>query len=254
MAKYKVGDKVRVKAIKADEEYGSVGDRSMKCKVTNEMARKAGGIVTITEVGVHDTYTRYRIAEDSWFWADGMFEGLATDYKVRCVGYNRDERYFTVGKVYDVVNGTITNDNGFTYTSDGCVEWLGGWYKFERVGNDTHKIVITTDGKTTTARLFDGKELVRKAEAKCSPDDKFDFMVGAELAMERLMDKKPVNPFKVGDFVKIKSNDSKYHYFPVGSTGRVIKADTDGTCEVDGFFDNGNRGNQWIHIEELEKI
>jgi hypothetical protein len=122
---------------------------------------------------------------------------------------------------------------------------------------DSRKIVITTDGKTTTARLFDGKELIKRAEAKCSPDDKFDFMVGAKLAMERLTGKKPqkpVNPFKVGDFVKIKSNKTNYHGFPVGSVGRVLKADDDGTCEVDGFYDTGIRGNQWVEIEELEKV
>ena len=116
------------------------------------------------------------------------------NYKVRCVGYNRDERYFTVGKVYDVVNGTITNDNGFTYNKvnheKDVIKHLDFWYKFERV-EDAHKIVITTDGKTNTARLFNGKELIRKAEAKCSPDDTFDFMVGAKLAMERLEGKKP---------------------------------------------------------------
>ena len=134
--------------------------------------------------------------------------------------------------------------------------WYWGEHMIEGLADD-RKIVITTDGKTTTARLFNGKELVKKAEAKCSPDDKFDFMVGAELAMDRLLDKKPkkpVNPFKVGDFVKIKSNKTLYHGFPVGSVGRVTKADDDGTCEVDGFYDNGIRGNQWVEIEELEKV
>ena len=119
---------------------------------------------------------------------------------------------------------------------------------------DARKIVITTDGKTTTARLFNGKELVKKAEAKCSPGDKFDFMVGAELAMERLIDEKPVNPFKVGDFVKIKRNDNDFHCFPAGSVGRVIKANDDGTCEVDGFREDGTTIVQWVEIEELEKV
>lgn len=53
------------------------------------------------------------------------------------------------------------------------------------------KIVITTDGKTTTARLFDGKKLVKRAEAKCAPSDTFDFAVGAELAVKRLMGANP---------------------------------------------------------------
>lgn len=39
------------------------------------------------------------------------------------------------------------------------------------------KIVITTDGKETLARLYDGDVLVKSASAKCSPEDTFDFMV-----------------------------------------------------------------------------
>ncbi|MBR5291689.1 MAG: hypothetical protein IKU32_02105 [Clostridia bacterium] len=49
------------------------------------------------------------------------------------------------------------------------------------------KIVITTDGVTTTARKYDGKKIVKEAKAVCSKDDTFNFDVGAKLAMERLM-------------------------------------------------------------------
>lgn len=49
----------------------------------------------------------------------------------------------------------------------------------------TEKIVITRDHKTTTATLYRGDEKV-VATARCAPEDKFDFMVGAKLAMERL--------------------------------------------------------------------
>lgn len=52
--------------------------------------------------------------------------------------------------------------------------------------SDNHKIVITSDGKTTLARLYEGKKVVKSAEAKCSPDDEFDFTKGAKIAFERL--------------------------------------------------------------------
>ena len=115
--------------------------------------------------------------------------------KVKCVGYNRDERCFTVGKVYDVVDNTITNDNGFKYKysrslmGDSLLGWLGGWYKWEVV--PAEKIIITHDYKTTTATLYRGNEKV-VATIKCAPEDKFDFMIGAKLAMERLNDE--INP------------------------------------------------------------
>ena len=50
------------------------------------------------------------------------------------------------------------------------------------------KIVITTDGVTTTAKMYCGKEVIKKAEAKCAPGDKFDFEFGARLAMDRLVE------------------------------------------------------------------
>lgn len=53
---------------------------------------------------------------------------------------------------------------------------------------DEHKIVITTDGKTTTAKLYDGKKFIKEATAKCSPEDEFDFKIGAELAFRRVLE------------------------------------------------------------------
>ena len=50
------------------------------------------------------------------------------------------------------------------------------------------KIVITTDGAETLARLYEGNKVIKTATAKCSPDDKFSFETGAEIAFERLFD------------------------------------------------------------------
>lgn len=51
------------------------------------------------------------------------------------------------------------------------------------------KIVITTDGKETLARLYDESGKVTKsATASCHPDDPFDFELGARTAFERLME------------------------------------------------------------------
>lgn len=210
------------------------------------------------------------------------------DFKVKCVGYVEPvkERYFTIGKVYDVIDGAIVRDDGFRYHTwsdpscnpkyensfKGLCNWFANWYKFElvteskyKVGDkvkvrsdlnfdttygdmyflrdmgkyrgktvvidrifeeyygiegyremfwtdemfeglavENNKIVITHDGKTTTATLYreDGSKEV--ATAKCCPEDTFDFNVGAKLAMERLMKKVipiTVCGFKVGDRV-----------------------------------------------------
>lgn len=51
-------------------------------------------------------------------------------------------------------------------------------------------IIITTDWKTTTAKMGEDVGI-----AKCSPDDEFVFEVGAKLALERLFEnKKPFKP------------------------------------------------------------
>ena len=67
-----------------------------------------------------------------------------------------------------------------------------GWYWHENSIEGLaceNKIVITTDGAETLARLYGGNKVIKTATAKCSPDDKFDFETGATIAFDRLFDK-----------------------------------------------------------------
>ena len=52
-------------------------------------------------------------------------------------------------------------------------------------------IVITSDGKTTTATLRKGKKVIKTASATCSDKDTFDFSEGARIAFERLQGREP---------------------------------------------------------------
>ena len=63
-------------------------------------------------------------------------------FVVRCIGYNQhDERFFTVGQEYEVVNGRIATDDGYIYPkdknmradSDPSTWYLSDWYEFELV-------------------------------------------------------------------------------------------------------------------------
>lgn len=93
------------------------------------------------------------------------------NYKVRCVGYKRKERYFTVGKVYNVVDGNITNDNGYTYKDwDDVIEFLSGWYRFERVDNDSVISRVIFNNPATIIMWADGTKTI----AKTHGDDVFD--------------------------------------------------------------------------------
>ena len=68
-------------------------------------------------------------------------------------------------------------------------------YAYQLAPIPSQTIVITYKDNTTLARLMDGKKVIKTAEAKCAPDDTFDFTTGAGLAFERLMGReKPVEP------------------------------------------------------------
>lgn len=93
--------------------------------------------------------------------------------------------------------------------------------EFKPVKND--KIVVTHDGKTTTATLYRENGSKEVATAKCSPEDTFDFNIGATLAMERLVGtvEKPEPPkpkYYNGKVVCIKS---PYSWWTVGKVYEV---------------------------------
>jgi hypothetical protein len=100
------------------------------------------------------------------------------------------------------------------------------------------KIVVTTDGKITTACLFYGKKMVKSAEAKCSPRDEFNFETGAALALDRLLDReKKTEPeklflledIKVGYLLKVRDDDGSEYFMTV-----LVDCDDElGCCHTD---------------------
>lgn len=68
------------------------------------------------------------------------------------------------------------------------------------------KIVITSDDDSIIkACLYEGKKNIASGIAKCHPKDEFDFLIGAELALQRLKEsEKAVEP---GDIVKIVNSE-----------------------------------------------
>ncbi len=89
---------------------------------------------------------------------------------------------------------------------------------------DNFKIVITTEGNTVLARLYDGKKVLEEAKATCSKDDKFVFATGAQLAFDRLMGNEPKKEeWFTGKMVRVKDltltdypNKGKVYYFKDG--------------------------------------
>ena len=100
-----------------------------------------------------------------------------------------------------------------------------GWFWYEEMIDglaDERKIVITTDGEITKARLYNGKKLEKTATAKCSPEDEFNFKIGAELAFERLFEEHTDKYFTgkavyIGDAcLKIRRTRGKVYEFKNG--------------------------------------
>lgn len=89
---------------------------------------------------------------------------------------------------------------------------------------DNFKIVITTDGNTVLARLYEGKKVLEEAKATCSKDDKFVFATGAQLAFDRLLGNEPKKEeWFTGKMVRVKDltltdypNKGKVYYFKDG--------------------------------------
>lgn len=134
----------------------------------------------------------------------------------------------------------------------------GNWYfwvdeMFESAPN--HKIVITTDGVETLARLYDGNKVIKSASTKCSPEDTFDFNVGAKLAFERLMGEEEKTPkakeskFKPGDKVKV-TKDSCWHSYTIGKV-LTLKSYVGDFCEHRDRW-TVEEGTTWITEENFE--
>lgn len=102
--------------------------------------------------------------------------------------------------------------------------------------HENNKIIITADGKTTTAKMYDGKKLVKSAKADCHPDDEFDFEKGTGIAISRLLDWDFVpdedtldeEHFYNGKVVCVK-NENLESYFTVGKIYDVV----DGLLKAD---------------------
>lgn len=73
--------------------------------------------------------------------------------------------------------------------------------------NDPYDIHISSDGKTTTARFYVNGQVVRRAEANCHPDDRFNFKTGAEVAFDRLFEKQRKEKKPDVDLLHLKPGD-----------------------------------------------
>ena len=114
------------------------------------------------------------------------------------------------------INGHDGNNRRGVKGKQGHCWWFYDNSKVEEAFKivNAQKIVITSDGVETLARLYDGGKVVKSATAKCSPDDTFVFEEGARIALHRML----------GDYAEVKAE--KPLKFEVGK--RYIGSNVDG--------------------------
>ena len=115
--------------------------------------------------------------------------------RVRCVRvgkYDKQELLNEVGTI------KVTDEDGtsigvaFDADVDGhslagmCKNNHGWWVSSNQLERCIDKVIIYAQGRTVTAKLLCDKECVAQAVAKCSPDDAFNVLVGAQIALQRL--------------------------------------------------------------------
>lgn len=98
MAKYKVGDKVRVRSdLKLGKHY-LMEDEETGDSFVKPMDNLLGKVVTIKEITDRQ---KYRIEEMGFNWTDKMFEGLAEEPEFHVYDTVKHEKY-GIGTVIDI--------------------------------------------------------------------------------------------------------------------------------------------------------
>lgn len=94
----------------------------------------------------------------------------------------------TISDIYGAFSKNVSLKN-FENCEGIDTNWCYSTDMLEPVEDDT-EIVISKDGKEVRAVFKVNGRIVKESVAKCHPDDRFNFKTGAEIAFERLFEKK----------------------------------------------------------------
>jgi len=200
---YKVGDKIKIREWDdMEKEFGLdfAGDIDCRCTFTRNMKKYCGKTMKILKIKPSGNYT---VEGSIYTFSDDMIvkENKMESFKIRVT--NQKDCYAVLKKMeqdgirwqngqlptkrkQDFVCGLIVRDEVLTYCSSD--------YTFESIelkeitvseylNRKNEHIIIYRNGNSVIAK---DRNTGKNAVAKCHPDDEFDFMVGAKLALERL--------------------------------------------------------------------
>lgn len=110
-----------------------------------------------------------------------------------CPGFTKEMRQLCGKKATISSIGEFFSKSVHLKDFENCEGIETKWYystdMLEPVEDDT-EIVISKHGKEVRAVFKANGKVVKKSVAKCHPDDRFNFKTGAEIAFERLFEKK----------------------------------------------------------------
>ena len=141
MAKFEVGDKVRIKSnISTSKKYNG------GCCVTEEMFDKIGDIETIKHVSAHmgNGQARYTITNSDYFWTDDMLERVESSMKYKVGDKVRVREDLVVDKIY-----------GEDCFVSGMVAMKGKEVTIDAVHDDVEKYRIKECGFHWTEEMFE---------------------------------------------------------------------------------------------------
>lgn len=209
---YKVGDKIKIREWDdMEKEFGlnRNGNIDCRCYFTKNMKQYCGKTLEVSEIALGGNYF---VKGNFYTFSDDMIvkENKMKEWKMRIKTQKElnmvvDELIKRKIKWYSEDMVDVSDKNcelpiclylwKEEYKKEATLaksEYDCDWFKAQNYPEITpqefckaHKqiIVIYRDGNSVIAK---DKETGKKAVAKCHPDDEFDFMVGAKLALERL--------------------------------------------------------------------
>lgn len=152
-----------------------------------------------------------------------------------------------IGKIATIKSNPYVSGDRFGYRVE---EFEFVWDERGLAPACNETIVIYCKGNEVIAL---NKSTGKKAVAKCSPSDTFDFTIGARLAFDRLMI--PKAKFKVGDRV-IGNAEASEHYGIIGKgwQGKVIAVREPKNVGADDIRVEGNdgTGSFWVESEYFD--
>lgn len=221
MAKYKVGDKVRI-----------VSERPESPRFVDSMVQYLGKTLTVSKVEEETLGAIYRFKEATY-----------------------------PGGIAPIAALLCSNATGKWAFIEEWISGLAEEPKeHKEATSEPISVHIRFCGALTVAELMKGSKVVKVANARCSPKDTYDRGEGAKVAVNRLFEKKqkdveetvnPAKKWKAGDkAVVVGQNGVPYHFFHIPEVVEVMRVDLRDTCLCRSLCDYGRV--QWVRMDCLK--